>query len=419
MVGLCDCNNFFASCERVFRPDLIDRPVVVLSNNDGCVIARSNEAKSLGIKMGQPLFQIKHLIRSAGVVTFSSNYQLYGDMSSRVFSLLRTAVPDIEIYSIDEAFIDYSGVALEDIEQMTRALVRYIKRSTGIPVSIGIAPTKTLAKVASKLCKIYPKLNGCCLMHREQDIEKVLSSYPIEDIWGIGRRHSKMLSSYGIVTAQQFRSLSQEWVRENMSITGLRTHKELNLIPSLDFEVVSPSKQSITVSRSFSKELYGEDEIRETLGAFVASAATKLRSQGSRCGAISVILMTNRHRPDQPQYFESKTEKLAVPISSTIDIMAVVGRIFHSIFIEGYGYKKAGVTLLDIKQCGDIQQSLFNDSDPAKHNDLMTTLDNLNQKHGKDTIRLASQGDFMAKLNRNHLSPLYTTSWDDILVVKV
>ncbi len=419
MVGLCDCNNFFASCERVFRPELNDRPIVVLSNNDGCVIARSNEAKALGIKMGQPYFQIKDLAQRASIEVFSSNYQLYGDMSGRVFSVLRDIVPEVEIYSIDEAFIDYHGIPIEEIEPMTRNIVRYIKRSTGIPVSIGIAPTKTLAKVASKLSKSYPKLMGCCLMYREQDVEKVLSTYPVEDVWGIGRRHSKMLHSYGIRTAEQFRTLSEDWVQAKMSITGVRTHRELNLIPSHDFETVTPDKQSITVSRSFATEIYDYNTLRESVGAFMASAASKLRGQNSATSVLTVYVRTNRHRVDQPQHVDAKTKKFLKATSSTIELVAAANELLGEVFIEGYGYKKAGVILGGITLEKTIAPTLFDQEEDTKHSELMVALDSLNAKHGKDTIKLASQGNFGKNLNRNHLSPLYTTSWEDILVVKV
>ena len=234
--GLADCNNFYASCERVFNPSLVGRPVVVLSNNDGCVIARSNEAKKLGIEMGAPYFQIKQLARRGNVAVFSSNFVLYGDMSRRVMSLLKKFAPATEIYSIDEAFLDFSGVNPAALNGLGHEIARTVKQQTGIPVSIGIAPTKTLAKIASKLCKQYPKLDGCCFMYRTQDIEKVLRKFPIEDVWGVGRRYAKMLKANGVDTAWDFTQLTPEWVRKRMSVVGLRMWKELRGEACIGFE---------------------------------------------------------------------------------------------------------------------------------------------------------------------------------------
>ena len=264
MYGLCDCNNFFVSCERVFRPDLNGRPVVVLSNNDGCIIARSNEAKAAGIKMGQPLYQAQPLIKKYGITIFSANFTLYGDMSNRVMTTLRSLVPSTEVYSIDEAFFDLRGIA-EPLDEYGRRTGRIIRRNTGIPVSIGIAPTKTLAKIASKLAKSYPKLYGCCYMHRPQDIEKVLSTFPLRDIWGIGRRYSKMFDSLGITTARQFVQLPKEWIQKRMGITGLKTWSELQGIPCIDFDDLPSQKQQITVSRSFPLEIYEREARRRSL----------------------------------------------------------------------------------------------------------------------------------------------------------
>lgn len=219
MYGLCDCNNFYASCQRVFRPDLVGRPVVVLSNNDGCIIARSNEAKALGIGMGQPLYQVQGLIDRHGVAVFSANFALYGDMSRRVMATLRTLVPSVEVYSIDEAFFDLHGIA-EPLDDYGRRIGRTIRRNTGIPVSIGIAPTKTLAKIASKLAKRYPKLDGCCYMHRPEDIEKVLATFPLHEVWGIGRRYGKLFDSMRITTARQFVELPEEWIHRHMGVIG-------------------------------------------------------------------------------------------------------------------------------------------------------------------------------------------------------
>jgi len=288
MYGLCDCNNFFASCERVFRPELEGRPVVVLSNNDGCVIARSNEAKALGIRMGHPYFQIRDLEKRHNVAVFSSNFNLYGDMSRRVIWTLRRMVPAAEVYSIDEAFLDLRGIETGRLEELGRHISRTVRRNTGIPVSIGIAPTKTLAKIASKLCKEYPKLQGACLMYRPQDIEKVLRKFPIEDVWGIGRKHRRMLQAANVRTAWDFVQRPEAWIRGRMGVTGLRTWKELQGEACIDFESAPPAKQQITVSRSFAHELTQYEEIHTSVAAFASMAAEKLRRQQSLCGEVTV-----------------------------------------------------------------------------------------------------------------------------------
>ena len=300
MYGLCDCNNFYASCERVFRPDLVGRPVVVLSNNDGCIIARSNEAKALGIGMGQPFYQVRPLIERGQVAVFSANFALYGDMSRRVMATLRALVPGIEVYSIDEAFFDLRGVD-GPFDELGRSIGRTIRRNTGIPVSIGIAPTKTLAKIASKLAKQYPRLEGCCYMHRAEDIDKVLGCFPLRDVWGIGRRYGRMFDRMGLVTARQFVELPQEWVRARMGITGLRTWNELRGVECISFEQMPQRKQQITVSRSFPREIYTLEELERIVAEFASMCAEKLRAEHSVCREVQCYLLTNRHREEQPQ----------------------------------------------------------------------------------------------------------------------
>ncbi len=263
MYALADCNNFFASCERVFRPDLQGKPVIVLSSNDGCAIARSNEAKALGIKMGAPFFKIKSLVEKHGVAVFSGNMALYGDMSQRVRWVLEEYAPAVEVYSIDEAFLDLRGMADIDFDAYAKEISARCWKMTSIPVSVGIAPTKTLAKIASKLCKQYPKLRGGCYMHRPQDIEKVLRKYPIEDVWGIGRKSAAKLQTMHIKTAYEFTRLPENAVRKMMGITGVRTWKELRGIPCIEFEEGFEAKQSICVSRSFSSEIYDMKELQE------------------------------------------------------------------------------------------------------------------------------------------------------------
>ena len=418
MFGLCDCNNFFVSCERVFNPSLNGRPVVVLSNNDGCVVSRSNEAKAIGIQMGQPLYQIRDLVKRYDVAVHSSNYRLYGDMSNRVMETLKSHVPHIEIYSIDEAFLELDGYPIDGLLQMGRELSRIVKRNTGIPVSIGISHTKTLAKIASRLCKKYPKLQGACLMHRDEDIAKVLSTYPIEDIWGIGRRHSKKLHAAGVATAMQLCNKSHEWVQNMLNITGVRTWRELQGEPAIEFKHKIADKQTITVSRSFAKEIYDMEELRETLSTFASMAAEKLRQQHSVAGELQVFILTNRHREDMPQHREGKLVKFVTPTNSTLEIVKAATAMLKELYRRGYGYKKSGVTLCDIMPDNAVQKSLFDTTDHPKHKLLMQTIDNINSTLGSNSIKLVSQGNIGDHINRQHLSPEYTTDWKDILVVK-
>lgn len=419
MYGLCDCNNFFVSCERVFDPSLEGRAVVVLSGNDGCIIARSEQAKALGLKMGQPLFQARQIIERGNVAIYSSNFQLYGDMSHRVMQTLRELAPMVEVYSIDEAFLNLDGFDVDSLQEYGRNVARTVRRNTGIPVSLGIAPTKTLAKVASKLCKQYPRLEGCCVMHRPQDITKVLSSFPIEDIWGIGRRYSSMLKGFGVRTAEDFRRLSPEWVKAKMSVVGLRTWQELHGHPCIEFEHGTSDKQSIMVSRSFAEQVTDLAALHESLSAFVATAARKLRGQKSVAGRMQVFICTNRHRDDLPQHYQTYLVQFPTATDSTLEMVSCVAQALRVLFKQGYEYKKAGVILSDIHPHRGIQSALFDEIDRPKHAALMKTIDSINDHHGPSVVRVGSEGDGGIKYNRDHLSPLYTTAWSDILVVKV
>lgn len=418
MIGLCDCNNFFASCERVFRPDLNGKPVVVLSNNDGCIIARSNEAKSLGIKMGMPLFQAKPIVDRYNVAVFSSNYQLYGDMSSRVMSILRANSTAIEVYSIDEAFIDFSSMDLESLQQYGRNLSKLVRQHTSIPVSIGIAPTKTLAKIASKLCKQYPKLEGACLMYRSEDIEKVLQRFPLDDVWGIGRRSFAKLSRVGVSTAWDFYMLNPNFVQREMGVTGLRTWQELHATKAIFLEEGVKDKQQIGVSRSFSKELTNFADLHAAVSTFVALAAEKLRSQRGAATEMGVYILTNRFREDVPQRSECHIITLDNPSASTIELTQFATRALKIIFKSGFAYKKAGVFISKIVPDSSIQKNLFVESDTLKHNSLMRVVDGLNSSFGRTTISLASQGDIAAFSSRKLVSNRFTTCWGEILEVK-
>lgn len=419
MIGLCDCNNFFVSCERVFNPSLNERPVIVLSNNDGCVVSRSNEAKAIGIKMGEPLFQVRDIIKRENVAVFSSNYQLYGDMSQRVMATLKKYIQQIEIYSIDEAFLSLEGIPTEQLKKFGEELARIIRRDTGIPVSIGISHTKTLAKIAAKLCKKYPKLNGACLMHREEDIAKVLSTYPIGDVWGIGRRHTKSLTSCNIHTAAQFCALSEEWVQNRMSITGVRTWKELHGTACIELSHNITERESISLSRSFSKELYSFEELHEAISTFAAIGAEKLRKQKSAAGMLQVFILTNRYREDTIPQTNSAVTYFITPTDSSLEIVKASVELLKGIYCSGIGYKKAGIRLSNIIPANCIQRELFDTIDRSKHKLLMDTIDKINAAQGSRAVKIVSQGEITDHTNRQYLSPQYTTDWNDILVIKL
>lgn len=420
MFALADCNNFFASCERVFRPDLQGKPVIVLSNNDGCAVARSNEAKALGIKMGDPLFKIKDIVNKHKVAVFSGNMALYGDMSQRVRWVLEDFAPSIEVYSIDEAFLDLRGMQNIDFDQYAKNISKTCYKMTSIPVSVGIAPTKTLAKIASKLCKQYPRLQGGCYMHRPEDIEKVLRKYPIEDVWGIGCKTVYKLKLMGINTAYDYTTLSESRVRSLFNITGLRTWKELQGIPCIEFEDGFEAKQSICVSRSFSSEIYDVKELQEQIANFSASMAEKLRKQCSVVSEIVVFAYTNRFKENEPQTHGSALISFITPTADVRTIVSKTVAATKALFKEGYGYKKAGVVASKITSEKSIMHSLFEDTEATEREHKITTvLDSINKTFGKGTIKLAVQGSGHIKSSSDNQSPHYTTLWTDIPKVTV
>ncbi|MBR7026403.1 MAG: Y-family DNA polymerase [Bacteroidales bacterium] len=419
MVGLCDCNNFFASCERVFRPDLDGKPVVVLSNNDGCIIARSNEAKALGIKMGTPLFQARDVIEKNGVAVFSSNYQLYGDMCNRVISILKETVPSIEVYSIDEAFLNLEGLPLDGLQQKGRDLSARIKKDTGIPVSIGIAPTKTLAKIASKLCKQYPKLKGCCLMHRPQDIEKVLRKFPVGDVWGIGRKYRRRLEQMGVTTAWDFCSLPRAEVSRMMSVTGVKTWLELHGEPCIGFDDVTQERQTLCVSRSFAHDVYDLNQLDAAIATFTGKVAEKLRRQNLKASVLHVFILTNRHRDEHPQDYSIRTTGFEVAINSTIEMSEAAAAALKAIYKKGFGYKRAGVMVTDLVDSDKVQGVFFDTVDHEKQDRLMKVIDSINALNGNSTVRIASNGEMDQFSTRTRVSRRYTTRWDELMEVVV
>lgn len=420
MFALADCNNFFASCERVFRPDLQGKPIIVLSSNDGCAVARSNEAKALGIKMGAPLFQIRDIIKRHNVAVFSGNMALYGDMSQRVRWVLEEYAPSVEVYSIDECFLDLRGMVGIDFDAYAKEISAQCWRQTSIPVSVGIAPTKTLAKIASKLCKQYPKLRGGCYMHRPQDIEKVLRKFPIEDVWGIGRRSAPKLKAIGVSTAYDFTQLPQARVQSMFGVAGLRTWNELRGTPSIEFEDGFEAKQSICVSRSFSSEIYSPEELQEQIANFASSMAEKLRKQRSVAAEMVVFAYTNRFKESQPQAYSNTLISFTTPTSDHRKIVAEAAHATQKIFKRGYGYKKAGVVATKIVPEGEVMRSLFEETTAIEREQKITSaLDIINATYGAGTIKLAVQGSGKIKSASESQSPHYTTRWSDLPKVSV
>ena len=415
MFALADCNNFFASCERVFRPDLNGKPVIVLSNNDGCAVARSNEAKALGIKMGDPYFKIRHIVERYGVAVFSSNFALYGDMSHRVQEVLHGFAPSVEQYSIDEAFLDLRGMHIDDPDAFAKTISATCRRCTGIPVSVGIAPSKTLAKIASKLCKQYPKLRGGCYMHRPQDIEKVLRKFPVADVWGIGRKSVKKLEAMNIRTAWDYAMLPENAVRKQFALPGWRTWTELRGTPCIEFEDMIEPKQSICVSRSFAKEITDSELLSEQVANFAESAVQKLRYQQSMALEMAVFAFTNRFKENSPQTFGSR---LVVFPDATDDHRAIVSaavKAARELWGAGYGYKKAGVVITKLIQACDHVGSIFADPESdSRDARLSESIDAINRTYGRGAILFGVQGDGRIKMSREHQSPHYTTLWSDI-----
>ena len=420
MFALADCNNFFASCERVFRPDLQGKPVIVLSSNDGCAIARSNEAKALGIKMGDPLFKIKDIVQKHNVAVFSGNMALYGDMSQRVRWVLQEYAPAIEVYSIDEAFLDLRGMENIDFDVFAKHLSAQCWKMVSIPVSVGIAPTKTLAKIASKLCKQYPKLKGGCYMHRSQDIEKVLRKFPIEDVWGIGRRSVAKLKLKGVDTAYQFTQLQEKNVQSIFGITGVRTWRELRGIPCIEFEDGFDAKQSICVSRSFSSEIYDVKELQEQLANFASTMAEKLRKQGFAVAEMLVFAHTNRFKENQQQDYANALVVFMTPTADQRTIISHAVQAVQNLCKKNCGYKKAGVIATKIVAETNVMRSLFEDTDLVKReNNITAAIDTINNTFGKGTIKLAVQGSGKIKTTSENQSPHYTTKWSDLPHVTV
>lgn len=419
-IAIVDCNNFYASCERVFNPKLESQPIVVLSNNDGMVIARSNEAKALGIGMGVPLFKIKEIVEKHNVKVFSSNYTLYGDMSHRVMTALEQFSPDVEIYSIDEAFLNLDGIESGNLPEYANKIRQTIKQWTGIPVSIGIASTKTLAKLANRYAKKHPENQGVLNIYKEpQDIiNSYLEQTDVKDLWGVGRQYSKLLYSNGIYNALQLSQADDKWIKKKMTVMGLRTALELRGMPCIDYEYTPPAKKSIVSSRSFGKSVETIEEIKESIAYFTSIATGKLRQQKSAANLLSVFLRTNPFK-DTAQYHNGVLITLPVPSNITSELIEYAMKGVDQIYKPGFLYYKVGVMLSDITQAGSTQLSIFDRSDRIKITKVTDVVDLINMQLGSSTIFYARQGikrEWKTKAEKK--SRRFTTDWNELPEVK-
>lgn len=419
MFALVDCNNFYASCQRVFQPNLVGKPIVVYSNNDGCVIARSNEAKALGVPMGAAAYQWEKFFKQNGIEIFSANFSLYGDMSQRVMTILNDFSPEMEIYSIDEAFMKFEGFEYFNLQNIGEEMHRKVTKGTGIPISVGIAPTKALAKVANRIAKKFPQqTKNVYLIDNDEKRIKALKWLKIEDVWGIGRKHAKRLQAIGVKTALDFTMLDDRWVQENMAIVGLRLKRDLEGKPILDLEEPQ-QKKNIAITRSFEANYSERDFLQERISTFAVSCAEKLRLQKTCCNSIMVFIQTNRHRVDLPQYNRNIVLNLPFPTNSSIEISNFALQALSIIFREGYQYKRAGVIVQDFTDEDKTQINIFENSD-ERHKKLMQSIDKVNAMFGQQKIRLGSQDPkIIWKMKQDNLSPNYTTRLSDIIIIHV
>lgn len=416
--ALVDCNSFYASCEKVFKPSLEGRPVIVLSNNDGCVIARTPEAKALGISGFEPAFKYREIIDKNNVAVFSANFTLYGDLSSRVMATLRRFSPEMEIYSIDEAFLSLTGMNI-DREAYGRNIRHVVKQWTGIPVSIGIGPTKTLAKLANRFAKKYAGFGGVLDVTGHPRMDELLAKTKVEDIWGVGRRYSKFLNRHGIQNALQLSKADDNWVRKHMTVMGLRTVEELRGNPCIEGQEAPPPKQCIMTSRSFGRDVHAKEELGQAAAEFTAMCAEKLRKQGSKASLLTVFIASNSFR-DEPQYSNSITLGLPEATDYTPRLLELAGQGLKSIFKTGYSYKRAGVLLSGIGPRDTVQLDLLQAcrESPGEYR-IMQAVDAVNARLGRDTVKYAAAGmDRPWKMNQKKLSPRYTTTWADVPVVR-
>ena len=431
MYGIIDCDNCYVSCERVFRPDLKDKPVVVLSNNDGCVVARSNEAKKMGIKAGTPFFQLEQQFPNQKIAVFSSNYELYGEMTGRVVEIIKKEAPAYFRYSIDECFVYLDGMEHIDLKAWGEELHKKIKRNVGMPVSIGLAPNKTLAKMASHFAKKYQGYRHCCMIDSDEKRIKALKLYPIDEVWGIGRRYAARLEALGVKTAYDFAEHSQTWVKATFNnIVIERTWRELNGEDCVPNEEMA-KKKSICTSRSFNGMITDLDGLRTHVSNYAARCAEKLRQQGTVASIVGVFLNTNAFREDLPQYWNFQEMRLTTPSSSTVTIVKAANEVLQKLYRQGYHYKKAGVIVMGIGPNSPIQPDLFdyNAEQFEKMKRLDAVIDRINKVNGTETIVLGSQqytqkdgkgkaNVFANAIKHDFKSKNPTTRWSDIIVLK-
>jgi len=422
MYALVDCNNFYASCERVFQPQYNGKPVVILSNNDGCVISRSNEAKEVGIPMGAPEFKIRELIKEKNIKVFSSNYPLYGDLSNRVMKTLEAFTPNLEIYSIDEAFLNFDGMSISDYHDYGIQMKKRVQKWVGIPVCVGFAPTKALSKVANRIAKKFQdRTQGIYVIDTEEKRVKAIKWTKIEDVWGIGRRLTKKMMAHNILTAYDFTKPQHEaWIRKEMGVIGMRLKYELEGKSVLDLEPIREQKKSIATTRSFPKQISEFDDLRERIATFSAICAEKLRKQKSCCQTIIVMLVIDKHKYESQKYYFNKAVTLPYSTNSTLTISNAAISMLKDLYKgnEGIKFKKAGVIVTELIDEDKKQLQLFEEENP-KHLAIMKAMDFLNAKIGDRKVKLGTQNlNLTWNMKQNHLSPRFTTRFNEILEIK-
>jgi DNA polymerase V len=416
-LALVDCNNFYVSCERIFRPDLARVPMVVLSNNDGCVVSRSNEAKALGVKMGQPWFECQPLAQAHGILAMSSNYALYADMSNRVMRILGEFSPNQEVYSIDESFVDLTGTP--NLREVSYAMRERVRMWTGMPVCVGIGPTKTLAKLANHVAKKHPRSQGVFNYNALNDAQKaaLLQRIPVSEVWGVGRKLTQRLLAHGVETVLDLREAHIPSLRAEFGVVMEKTQRELQETPCIQMEEVAADKQQIIASRSFGSMVTELPVLKDALSTFVANACAKLRAQNSQAAVIQVFLQTNRFRKDLPQYSPSLAVPLPQPTHDTLVVNRWADALCERMFREGYQYKKAGVMLSELSPVTH-QQGDWLEASPPGHSKLMQALDHLNARYGRGAVKVSTQGAYQGwQMRQERKSPNYTTDWDDVPVV--
>ena len=416
-IALVDCNNFYVSCERIFRPDLNKVPVVVLSNNDGCVVSRSNEAKALGVRMGQPWFECKALAEQHGILALSSNYALYADMSNRVMQILCDYAPRSEVYSIDECFVDLTG--MPRLREVSYAMRERVGRWTGMPVCVGIGPTKTLSKLANHVAKKHPRSKGVFNYNAltEAQKTKLLTQLPVSEVWGVGRKLTQRLAAHGIATVQDLRVAHTPTLRAEFGVVIEKTQRELQEVACIDFQQEVPDKQQIISSRSFGNAVTELPVLKDALSLFVANACAKLRKQNSQAALIQVFLQTNRFRKDQPQYMPCLAVPLPRPTHDTLEVNRWADALCERMYKPDYTYKKAGIVLSEISPVTH-QQADWIEPDVLSNDKLMQALDGLNQRYGRGAVTVSTQGAYKEwQMRQERKSPNYTTCWEEVPVV--